>query len=476
MIYPDSSCPACRNHRASTCLHGRSRKQVEEIQAALCAGVLTVSASFACLLFLHTKRVPCPVITIHRCHRTGKCLQLARFEYPEKKEKPRRASVAARQCHDDATWQPGTSEIGLLGARNGCDVSAAARKPTRKRTPTAKADQSAGMAPRESSAVPARTVDAPVTASRIPEHPNNSKSPAKVKASKQPTETKVGRPAAESKAAKSSAEWKGNKGATAARAPKSPAGKSPVAKPPPSKSLAPKSPAGKATAGKAGAGKAPSKSAMVKALAGKAPAGKSPVGSPAGKSNTGRSTAGKLPAKGRVAKSPACDSDTPEKKCLKRTSAMAAAAATVAPAAPPSNAENAPSEAMKLWCRNVDRLTPGGTIHDSKASAATLKNQIMSDLMCMYFTLFRTDVSENLNIHYDLLPNITAHSGVNLNKPPPPSPHVSVAQLRESLATLRYTKHFVKDYGGQFPAVGRPVRSPLMSVHVDAKLAGIKQL
>ena len=118
---------------------------------------------------------------------------------------------------------------------------------------------------------------------------------------------------------------------------------------------------------------------------------------------------------------------------------------------------------MKLWCRNVDRLVPGGTIHESCATAPTLKNQIMADLICLFFTLFRTDVSENLNIHYDLLPNITAHSGVNLTKPPPPSPNEAVAQLRDAVSTLRYTKHFVKNYHGELPAAGRTVRSPLYS-------------
>jgi hypothetical protein len=123
---------------------------------------------------------------------------------------------------------------------------------------------------------------------------------------------------------------------------------------------------------------------------------------------------------------------------------------------PPSN-ENAPSEAMKLWCRNVDRLMPGGVLHEAHARTSALKNQIMSDLLCLYFALFRTDVSENLAVHCTLLPTISFLSGANLEKPPPPCSNPAVCQLRSSVATLRYTKHFVKDYQGEVVAANRPV-------------------
>lgn len=117
----------------------------------------------------------------------------------------------------------------------------------------------------------------------------------------------------------------------------------------------------------------------------------------------------------------------------------------------------APSAAVEVWCENINNLTPGGCISQKYATDSSIRNQIMSDLLCLYFALFRTDVSENLMQHFRMLGNVAAASGADLTKPPPPNKNPAVADLRRAFTTLRYTKHFVKDYNGVHPHPSRPV-------------------
>lgn len=367
-------------------------------------------------------------------------MQLARFEFDEKEEKPRRNG---RQAPEDVAWKPaGPSTNGVKEVQNGCDTSTIAeRKPVRKRTPSAKAERSSFKS--EDMDILMCVDDVQAASVKLPEH--TCFDPAKGRAGRPPADQKASKLAVESKAAKAPADTKtiktargqGGKGAANS-----------VAKAATAKSSVPKAPAGGTAGG--------SKTAASKASASKASVSKA--------TPTKAAPASKSPAKGKGGKSAA--GDTGGRQNLKSTSVLATVSAAVSSAIPPASAENAPSEAMKLWCRNIDRLSPGGCIHESCATVNTLKNQIMSDLICLYFTLFRTDVSENLNIHYSLLPNITAWSGANLTKPPPPSNNAAVAQLRDALATLRYTKHFVKDYHGEVQAAGR-------QVCIDSALAGI---
>lgn len=81
----------------------------------------------------------------------------------------------------------------------------------------------------------------------------------------------------------------------------------------------------------------------------------------------------------------------------------------------------------------------------------------MSDLLCIYFALFRTDVSENLNLHFRMLGNVAAASGADLARPPPPNSNAALMELRNAMTILRYTKHFVKDYDGINPHPSRQV-------------------
>lgn len=131
---------------------------------------------------------------------------------------------------------------------------------------------------------------------------------------------------------------------------------------------------------------------------------------------------------------------------------------------PPSqNIQNsslpAPSAAVEVWCENINNLAPGGYISQKHATENSVRNQVMSDLLCLYFALFRTDVSENLNQHFRMLGNIAAASGADLTKPPPANNNPVLTDLRSAFMTLRYTKHFIKDYNGAHPHPDRPVRS-----------------
>lgn len=123
----------------------------------------------------------------------------------------------------------------------------------------------------------------------------------------------------------------------------------------------------------------------------------------------------------------------------------------------PGTALPAPSAAVEVWCENINNLTPGGCISPKFATDSSVRNQIMCDLLCLYFALFRTDVSENLMQHFRMLGNVATASGADLTKPPPPTKNPAVADLRSAFTTLRYTKHFVKDYDGIHPHPSRPV-------------------
>lgn len=122
------------------------------------------------------------------------------------------------------------------------------------------------------------------------------------------------------------------------------------------------------------------------------------------------------------------------------------------------NGAPAPSAAVEVWCENINNLAPGGCIGQKYATDSSVRNQIMSDLLCVYFALFRTDVSENVMQHFTLLGSVAAASGADLTRPPPQSTNKAVTDLRSAMATLRYTKHFEKDYKGTHPHPSRPVR------------------
>lgn len=121
------------------------------------------------------------------------------------------------------------------------------------------------------------------------------------------------------------------------------------------------------------------------------------------------------------------------------------------------NGALAPSAAVEVWCENINNLAPGGCIGKKYATDASVRNQVMSDLLCVYFAIFRTDVSENLMQHFRLLGNVADASGADLTRPPPQSTNAAVKELSSAVATLRYTKHFEKDYGGAHPHPSRPV-------------------